>query len=112
MCGNQFSFDYTNTSNIENLQTLVEGRIFDFFGNYKLSDDDVVYVQLRFRKVNTQLLSKFSIVNDNTEVEVYNFMAKSVYKKLDGLSNIPVSVNESCLGKPLVIDSELKIRII
>ena len=108
MCGNQFSFDYTNTSNIENLQTVVQGRMSDFFGNYKLFDDDVVYVQLSFRKVNIQLLSEFSLLNDNTEIDVYDFISKSVYKKLDGLSNIPVSVNESSLGKPLVIDSDHK----
>lgn len=106
MCGYQFSFDYTGIQDVQGLHENVEDRIAEFYKDYNITDEDVVYVQISFRKVNIQLLAEFCLDDDSTEID--NFITKPVYKKLEGLSNVPVSVNEFYLGKSLLTESDSK----
>lgn len=69
-------------------------------------NDDIVYIQLSFRKLDVKLLTDFtldknSIVNDNmTSKEVYS---------ITSTTNLPVSTNESYLGTPLFLEKKSKV---
>lgn len=64
-------------------------------------NDDIVYIQLSFRKLDVKLLTDFMLdkssrVNDNmTNKEVYS---------ITSTTNLPVSISESSLGTPLKVD--------
>jgi hypothetical protein len=107
MCGNQHAFDYSHIDDLRDLSDVVESRLMDFYHVYKTTSEDIVYVQLAFRKVNTVLLSEFSLDKD-----VNKHITYAVSKDIDGLSKIPVSVNETFIGRPLKTDLDDKGYII
>jgi hypothetical protein len=98
MCGNQFGFDYKNTD-LERLLYIIKDKIADSFETYNMMDD-VVYIQLSFRKVDSKLLSDFQIdkLDDNSK------MSHTDYNTIVSNKNITVSTNEFSLGSPLKVD--------
>lgn len=94
MAGNQFGFNFTSNNDIYDLLSIINIRLEEYFEDYNLTDLSVVYVQLTFNKLDVKLLSEFLLdkpnyisITDNT----------STRKKL----NIPISVSENSMGKPL-----------
>lgn len=66
-----------------------------------MSNNDIVYIHIAFRKLDVKLLSDFildksSIVNDNMTNREINLIAST--------TNVPVSMNESSLGTSLKVD--------
>ena len=57
MAGNQFGFDFTSHQDIHNLLTTVVSRLEEYFDDYDLTEDDIVYIQISFRQKDKQLLS-------------------------------------------------------
>jgi hypothetical protein len=96
MLGNQFGFDFSSEDKIYDLLGIVIDRLEEAFEEYNLIDESVVYVQLTFRKLDTKLLSVFSLDKSN---HISSTDIISTKRKL----NIPVSVSEDSLGKPLGI---------
>ena len=101
MCGKQFAFDYKNQEQIACLLEIVISRIANSFEVYNMSNDNIVYIQLSFRKLDIKLLTDFkldksSIVNDK--------MTSKEVSLITSTSNVPVSTSESSLGRPLKID--------
>ena len=94
MAGNQFGFDFKSFNDIDDLLSIVNGRLEEKFEDYNLTDEFIVYIQLSFKKLDTKLLSEFGVDNlNNVPLLAYS----GVKQKL----NIPVSVNEDSLGKSL-----------
>src|SRR6266567_2760366 len=81
---------------IYDLLSIVIDRLEEAFEEYSLIDESVVYVQLTFRRLDTKLLSVFSLDKSN---HISNTDIISTKRKL----NLPVSVSEDSLGKPLNI---------
>lgn len=96
MLGNQFGFDFSSEDKIYDLLGIVNDRLEEAFEEYSLIDESVVYVQLIFRRLDTKLLSVFSLDKSN---HISSTDINSTKRKL----NIPVSVSEDSLGKPLGI---------
>src|SRR6266567_2557832 len=96
MLGNQFGFDFSSEDKIYDLLSIVIDRLEEAFEEYSLIDESVVYVQLTFRRLDTKLLSVFSLDKSN---HISNTDIISTKRKL----NLPVSVSEDSLGKPLNI---------
>ena len=59
MAGNQFGFLYSSKINIDELYGTIISRLEEYFTNYNLTDEDIVYIELIFRKFDTKLLSEF-----------------------------------------------------
>lgn len=92
MCGNQFVLNYNGTNDIKILRDIVEARLNEFFAIYNVSDEDVVYVQLSFSKLNTKLLSEFAL--DKKSIDNKS-VSETVHKQISDITNIPLSVNEA-----------------
>ena len=98
MAGSQFGLNYNNVSQIDSLFDIVKIRIASTFDVYNMTNDDIVYIQLTFRKLDIKLLADFtldknSIVNDNiTDREINTIISTT---------NIPMSTDESSLGTAL-----------
>lgn len=96
MAGNQFGFDFNSTKDIYDLQDILKDRLKHYFAEYKLVDADIEYVQLTFRKLDKKLFSEFCL---DKPQHVDRSVSISTNRKL----NIPVSVAESSLGRPLPV---------
>ncbi len=92
MVGNQLGFKYITDTDLVDLGNIVVDRIQQALEKYSLDSDQVVYIQLLFRKVNTSIITEFSI--DETTLGI-----KSI-PRLDSHS-IPISVDKYSLGIPL-----------
>ncbi len=89
MAGNQFGFGFYSDSDIQGLFSVLMGRLKDAFERYKLTEDDVVYVELSFRPKDKKLLSEFSLDKPSYITPHEIFLTE---KKL----TIPVSTNDIC----------------
>ena len=67
---------------------------------YLLSEEYIIYVELNFRK-DKVLLSEFKSNEDLTKIPPIN---KKKMDRDNKLLNIPISINENSLGKPLSVD--------
>ena len=97
MGGNQFGFIFTSSSDINTLYMTVYKRLNDYLDFYKLTQDDIVYVMLSFRQKDKKLLSEFSL-SEKAHIPKSDFIITD--KKL----NVPVSINEDSIGKPLSVN--------
>ena len=59
MCGKQFGFDFKSEDQITWLFYIVNNRITGSFEAYNMIPDDIVYIQMSFRKLDVKLLSDF-----------------------------------------------------
>lgn len=59
MAGNQFGFQFQYESDILELWSTLKPRLLESVEYYNLTNDDIVYVQLSFRKVDSKLLKEF-----------------------------------------------------
>lgn len=100
MAGNQFPHNSTSTNEIDALYDVVNKRITNILEVYKLLAQDIVYIQISFRKLDVKLLSDFRL--DKSDVVIDN-MTKRDIDTISSTSNIPVSTNESSLGTPLKV---------
>lgn len=57
MAGNQFGFDFNSNGDLDNLLSTIKLRLEDYFNQYNLTNQSIVYAQLIFRKIDTKLLS-------------------------------------------------------
>lgn len=104
MAGNQFGFDFKSDTDIDNLLATIILRLEDCFNQYNLTNQSILYVQIIFRKIDSKLLSEFSMDKPN-HISITDIA--STHKKL----NIPISVSENSLGKPLdivIVDGVVK----
>lgn len=101
MAGNRNQFGFTFNSSYkhetEQLFSIVISRLKDYFYMYKLSEQSIVYILLRFRQKNKKLLSEFSVDKPSHISKFENILTE---KNL----TIPVSINEDYIGKPLLVN--------
>jgi hypothetical protein len=93
--GNQFGWAFKNYTSINNLYEVVDKRLQDYFEYYKLTDEDIVYVQIILRELETKLLSEFkldSIENNHNKRETIETKRNLI---------IPISISEKYLGPAL-----------
>jgi len=106
MAGSQFGYIHKEHVDFLDLNRLINERVFNLFEVYSFSDDDLLYIQLTFKKVNYQIISDFS---DSTKtgkaVQGHGFNPPN-----DGVnnltlptSNIPISIDENTLGISLAV---------
>ena len=100
MAGSQFGFNYNCQSQIEWLFDIIKSRIANTFDVYNMTNDDIVYIQITFRKLDVKLLSDFIL--DKT-LGVTKAMTKTEIDRISDTSNIPVSTDESSLGTVLKV---------
>ena len=79
---------------------IVKSRIANTFDVYNLTNDDIVYIQICFRKLHVKLLSDFTL---DKNFDVTNNMTKPEIDVISNTSNIPVSTDESSLGTTLKV---------
>ena len=94
MAGSQFGFNFSSSSDIENLFSVVMSRLEEYSSAYILSEDAIVYIQISFRQKDKKLLSEFSLQKPSYITNHENLL---IQDKL----NIPVSINEDSIDKPL-----------
>jgi hypothetical protein len=97
MAGNQFGFKYSSIDNLHEIRRIVTDRLAPYFGYYKLTDRDIEYVELAFRQFNTRLLSEFS----KEDFKHKHLMNREDINIKKNMLDLPVSVAEDFLGKPL-----------
>ena len=100
MTGSQFGFNYNNQVQIESLFDIVKSRIATTFDVYNMTNADIVYIQLTFRKLDVKLLADFTL--DKNSI-VNNTMTNSEFNTITSSTNIPVSINEHYLGLSLKV---------
>lgn len=59
MAGNQFGFSYESDNSLDDLYNITRYKLEDYFKEYNLIDEDIVYIQISFRKNNLKLLADF-----------------------------------------------------
>lgn len=95
MAGNQFGFKYTSDNDLHELIDVVVEILECGLDRYQLDSDEVVYIQLLFRKVNTTIITEFS----KEDVRSVDHTDKGI-KKFNTY-NIPISVKDTSLGSKL-----------
>ena len=98
MAGNQFGFTYGSYQSIIDLYEVIRDRLQEYLNDYHITDEDVVYVELIFRKFNTLLFTSEFVKEDFYHKDP--FVPKHKLS-VNEMLNIPVSVSEDYLGKPL-----------
>jgi len=76
---------------------IIHSRLSSYFDVYRMNISDVVYIQILFRLKDVKLLSEFSLDRPSHVSVAENVMGG------EKILNIPVSVNEDSLGKPLTV---------
>ena len=95
MAGHQIGFEYNDTDNIIDLHIIVKSRVEEYFEEYNLTTDSIVYIQVSFRRLSSKLLSEFSLNKpDHINIKENNEVKQNL--------NIPISINELSLGKSLL----------
>lgn len=61
MSGKQFAFDYKSIDKIFYLFEVVNSRIANSFEEYNMNSENIVYVQIGFRKLDVKLLTEFAL---------------------------------------------------
>lgn len=84
----------------ERVDKATKERVDNPMEEYLLSEEDIIYVELNFRK-DKILLSEFKSNEDLTKIPPIN---KKKMDRDNKLLNIPISINENSLGKPLSVD--------
>lgn len=97
MAGNQFGFVYLSEVDINNLDSIVYQRLDEYLDLYNITEDDIRYVMLSFKQKDKKLLSEFSL-SEKPHISKSEFIITE--RKL----NVPVSINEDYLGKPLPVN--------
>lgn len=97
MTGNQLGFNYNTDLDLIDLADVVVDRVQQALEKYSLDSDQVVYIQLLFRKVSTNIITEFS---QGERKGILPLGANKNYYKID-THNIPISVKEDSLGIPL-----------
>lgn len=92
MCGSQFGFIYNNHLDLNGFISNIITRLSDTFELYDISNDQVVLVQVSFRKLDSQIINEL-------------YLSDSLASNMD-LSNrqelsVPVSIDENTLGTKL-----------
>lgn len=82
--------------NLDDFLNITNSRLSSYFDVYRISISDVVYIQILFRLKDVKLLSEFSLDKPSHVSVAENVMGEKIL-------NIPVSVNEGYLGKPLTV---------
>ena len=82
--------------NLDDLLNITNSRLSSYFDVYRISISDVVYIQILFRLIDVKLLSEFSLDKPSHVSVAENVLGEKIL-------NIPVSVNEDYLGKPLTV---------
>jgi len=102
MAGNQFGFKILNIEDLEDLEVIVKERVNKSLDVYSLLDEDILYIQLSFKKVDSQIISEFSLKNS----QIVASSIKDNQEKVVSINtaNIPISVNHNTIGKPLTLD--------
>jgi predicted RNA-binding protein len=100
MAGNQFGFKYTDTSKLGEIYQVVLQKLDKYMEDYDLIQEDVVYIELSFRKKDKILLSDISVDRNITHIE------KRVLDTDKKSLNIPVSINQDYLGELLSVEIE------
>ena len=95
MAGNQLGFKYNTDQDLIDLADVVVDRVEQALEKYSLDSDQVVYIQLLFRKVSTNIITEFS----SDEKKGISGANKNDSKM--NSHNIPISVKEDSLGIPL-----------
>lgn len=96
MAGNQFGFEFNSTSDINDLYEVIYNRLDEYLDTYNLKENDISYVMLSFRQKDKKLLSEFSLSEKQ-------HISKSEFINTEKKLNVPLSVNEDSLGKPLSV---------
>lgn len=104
MAGNQFDFNYDCYYKINDLLTVINNKLDDYFSDYNLSDNSVLYVEVTFRQLDNKLLSEFSLQMQAKPVYVKGSENKALVTTRD--LNIPVSVNKDSIGNPLLLETK------
>ena len=60
MVGYQFGFKYNSDLDLHELINVVTEKIQQCLDKYELDSDEIVYVQLLFRKVNSSIITDFN----------------------------------------------------
>lgn len=98
MCGNQFGFNFIDDYEVRLLFNNVNDRINNTYEVYNMKDEEIVYIQIAFRKVDVKILNDFAL-------DVNSLASKKLSsKEKDTITStyaLPVSTNEKSLGEPL-----------
>ena len=100
MSGNQFGFNYNNQFQVGWLFDIVKSRIASTFDVYNLTNDDIVYIQVSFIKLDVKLLAGLTL-DRNTIVK--NSITDREVDTIITTTNIPISTDQSSLSTPLKI---------
>lgn len=90
---------YDQNYKLNNVYNILVNRLELYMEDYNLTQEDIVYVELSFRKKDKVLLSEFSCDKDQLK-HIDNNLILNTNK----LINIPISINEDSLGKPLDVE--------
>lgn len=61
MLGNQFGFTLHSNNDIFDLLFVIKNRLEEYFQEYNISNEDIVYLQVSFRRLNIKLFSEFKL---------------------------------------------------
>lgn len=106
LAGNQFGFTYESDYSINDLYNVFRNKLEDYFKDYHIIDEDIVYVEISFRKFDTKIVSDFK----KDRFFSNQLIAKNNIKDNNrNMLNVPISVHKATLGKLLevVIDKNL-----
>lgn len=98
IAGNQFAFNYSSKLEVKGMLDIVMSRLDQYLDDYNLNSYDISYIQLAFRQKDHKLLSEFSVQKDKP-LHISDIDNNLINYSL----NIPVSVNEDSIGKPLTV---------
>jgi len=102
MSGNQFGFKILNIEDLEDLEVIVKKRVNKSLDVYSLLDEDILYIQLSFKKVDSQIISEFSL--KNSEIAASKIKHNKEKEININTANTPISINHNTIGKSLTLD--------
>lgn len=103
MVGNQFGWNFSNNDiDLNILFNDIKVRLDEYFTNYNLLDEDIVYISVSFRLLDRMIYS--DLVIDKKKLE--NLSVTEKRATLD-LISIPTTTEENNLGEslPVILDS-------
>ena len=111
MLGNQFGFTFSSDNDIQDLLSIINSRLEDYYQEYNLSDESIIYIQISFRQLNIKLFSDYKMrtipyITSKEVIDTKNNLSIPLSTNIGITINVVIK-NDIIVDIPVTIDNKI-----